>query len=520
MGKRRSLQGGVLQMEKVRHVLRLSELGFNQRAIARSTGVARSSLQEYLRTAQMEGITYERAALMTDPELREAFKKQRPGRSRAEVTDPDFEQVHKSVMSRKGVTLELLWKEWRATGNGGYSYSTFCRRYHEHIKDSQVVMRQAYTPGELLLSDYTGATLSYWERDGKEHVVQIFVACLGFSNLIYAEASRSQTVADWINSHIRAFSYYGGTTSAVVIDNLKAGVTKSDRYEPDINKTFQEFGAHYTTTIFPVRARKPRDKAKVEQAVQQVERDVLAPLRNRRFISLEEINVAIAELLKQLNSRTMKDYGMSRRELFTSAEKETLQPLPVLPFIVASWKRARVGMDYHIEFQRHRYSVPYHLARKEVMIKSTEKLVEVFCDNERVASHRRSHKPYEFTTIEAHMPPQHLAVRSWTEENFVTWSQTIGKQMQLLVRHILETPCFRQQSYRSILGIQRVSAKAGKSFAEAAATRANERGVRSARAFKQILEVLVGKHIEVSAVKDTINTCHPHDNIRGASYYH
>jgi transposase len=520
MGKRRNLQGGVLQMERVRNVLRLFELGFNQRAIARATGVARSSLQEYLRTAEIEGITYERARVMTDPELRDALKKQRPGRSRVEVTDPDFERVHKEMISRKGVTLELLWKEWRATGNGEYSYSTFCRRYHEHIKHTQVVMRQAYTPGELLISDYTGATLSYWERDGKEHKVQIFAACLGFSNLIYAEASRSQTVADWINSHIRAFSYCGGVTAAVVIDNLKAGVTKSDRYEPDINKTFQEFGEHYTTTIFPVRASKPRDKAKVEQAVQQVERDILAPLRNRRFISLEEINVAIAELLEQLNSRTMKDYGMSRRELFTSAEKEALKPLPVLPFIVASWKRARVGMDYHIEFQRHRYSVPYHLARKEVMIKSTEKLVEVFCDNERVASHRRSHKSYEFSTIEAHMPPQHLAVKSWTEENFVAWSQTIGEQMQLLVRRILETPCFRQHSYRSILGIQRVSDKVDVTIVEAAATRANERGITSSRAFTQILEVLVGKHVTVSTGKDAVDVCQPHDNIRGGSYYH
>jgi transposase len=222
-------------MEKVGHVLRLCELGFNQRAIARATGVARSSLQEYLRTAEVEGITYEHAALMTDAELREAFKKQRPGRSRIEVTEPNFEQLHKSMMSRKGVTLELLWKEWRATSNGEYSYSTFCRRYHDHIRTTQVVLRQNYTPGELLLSDYAGATLSYWERDDKEHEVQIFVACLGFSNLIYAEASRSQTVADWINSHSRAFRYCGGVTSAVVIDNLKAGVTKSDRYEPDIN---------------------------------------------------------------------------------------------------------------------------------------------------------------------------------------------------------------------------------------------------------------------------------------------
>ena len=520
MGKRRSLQGGVLRMERVREVLRLFELGFTQRAIARATGVARSSLQEYLRTAEVEGITYERASLMTDPELREAFKKQRPGRLRVEVADPDFEQVHRGMVSRKGVTLELLWKEWRATSNGEYSYSTFCRRYHEHIRQTQVVMRQAYTPGELLLSDYTGASLSYWECDGKEYKVQIFVACLGFSNLIYAEASRSQTVADWINSHIRAFSYCGGVTSAVVIDNLKAGVTRSDRYEPDINKTFQEFGAHYTTTIFFFFSRKPRDKAKAEQAVQKVERDVLAPLRNRRFISLEGINTAVAELLEQLNSRMMKDYGMSRRELFTSTEKEALKPLPALPFVVTSWKRARVGMDYHIEFQRHRYSVPYYLARKEVMIKISESLIEVFCDNERVASHRRSHKPYAFSTIEAHMPPQHLAVRSWTEENFVAWSLTVGEQMQMLVRRIIDTPRFRQQSYRTILGIQRVSAKASTSIAEVAATRANERGVTSARAFTQILEVLVGARVDVSKGKDPVDICTPHDNIRGGSYYH
>jgi hypothetical protein len=216
----------------------------------------------------------------------------------------------------------------------------------------------------------------------------------------------------------------------------------------------------------------------------------------------------------------MKDYGMSRWELFTSAEKAALKPLPALPFVVASWKRARVGMDYHIELQRHRYSVPYHHARKEVMIKSTEKLIEVFSENERVASHRRSHKPHEFSTIERHMPPQHLAVRSWTEENFVAWSQTIGEQMQLLVRRIIDTPRFRQQSYRSILGIQRVSAKVDTAIVEAAAKRANERSITSSRAFTQILEVLVGKHVAVSTDTDAVDLCQSHNNIRGGAYYH
>lgn len=516
---RRQLQGGVLQMQKVREVLRLSELGFNQRAIARATEVARSSLQEYLRLASIAGINYEQASLKTDTELREALKKKRPGRSRAAISSPDFEQVHKSMMSTKGVTLELLWKEWKATQSEDYSYSTFCRRYREHIKHTKVVMRQSYTPGELLISDYAGVTLSYWEYDGKEVSVQIFVSCLGFSNHIYAEGSRGQKISDWINSHIRAFNYYGGVTAAVVIDNLKSGVKTPNRYEPEINKTFEEFGAHYSTTIFPVRSNQPRDKAKVEQAVQQVERDILAPLRNQRFTSLEEINVVIAESLEVLNSRLMKDYGLSRRELFNSTEKNTLMPLPALPFILASWKRARVGLDYHIEFEKHRYSVPYYLTSKEVMIKVTEKLVEVFCDNERVASHYRAHKPFEFSTIEAHMPPNHLAVKSWTEENFISWSRTVGEQMCLLIKNIIATPCFRQQSYRTILGIQRVSKQAGLSIAEAAATRANERGVRSARGFTKILEVLVGKLIEESSSENADDLCQSHDNIRGGSYF-
>jgi len=520
MARRKHLQGGILSMEKVREVLRLHEQGYKQRVISRATGVARSSLQAYLRQAEVEGISYEQALLLSDSELRAALKKQRPGRNRTEVADPDFDQVHKDMLSRKGVTLELLWKEWRASIVSDYSYSTFCRRYNEHIRTTQVVMRQNYQPAELLLSDYAGDKLSYRESDGREHEVEIFVTCLGFSNLIYAEASRSQSQSDWINSHIRAFSFYGGVTAAVVIDNLKSGVTKSDRYEPELNKLFQEFGAHYSTTIFPVRVRKPRDKAKVEQAVQQVERDILAPLRNHRFTSLTEMNIAISKLLEQLNLRRMKDYGMSRRELFNSSEKEALKPLPALPFVVASWKRAIVNLDYHIEFERHRYSVPYYLARKEVMIKTSEKLIEVFCNNERVASHLRSYRPNEFTTVEAHMPPQHLVVKSWTEESFLSWSQTVGEQMQLLVQRILETPIYRQQSYRSILGIQRLSMKVAIPIAEQAAKRANQRGAVSARAFKQILEVIAEKQSNESVAENTADHCQHHNNIRGASYYH
>ncbi len=382
-------------MDRVRQILRLKELGFNQRAIHRATGIARSSVQEYLRVAELHELSHEKAASLGDDELKSLLCKKTPGRIRKDATAaPDFTAVHQELTSRKGVTLELLWKEWNESAGGGYSYSTFCRRYHEHAQKHSVVMRSDYEPGEKLLSDYAGETLSYWDFQGNQFKVEIFVATLGFSNRIYAEATESQKLAHWVNSHIRAFSYFGGVTAAIVIDNLKSGVTKCHRYEPDINRTFEEFGAHYSTTIFPVRSAKPRDKAKVEKAVQEVERQLLAPLRHVRFSSIEEINTALSPLLEALNSRTMKDYGISRNELFEKAEKTALKPLPALQFVVADWKRARVGIDYHIQIEYHYYSVPYYHIKKEVLIKSTEKLIEVFLNNERIASHVRSSIPY------------------------------------------------------------------------------------------------------------------------------
>lgn len=511
-------QGAVLPMDRVRQILRLKELGFNQRAIHRATGVARSSVQEYLRVAELHELTHEQAIALGDAELKSLLRKKTPGRIRKHApADPDFVQVHAELTSRKGVTLELLWKEWNQSFGGGYSYSTFCRRYHEHAQKHSVVMRSEYEPGDKLLSDYAGETLSYWDFQGNQHTVEIFVAVLGMSNRTYAEATESQKLTHWVNSHIRAFSYFGGVTSAVVIDNLKSGVTKCHRYEPDINRTFEEFGTHYGTTIFPVRAAKPRDKAKVEKAVQEVERQLLAPLRHVRFSSIEEINSAISPLLEALNSRTMKDYGVSRNELFDKAEKAALKPLPALPFVVADWKRARVAIDYHIQVDYHYYSVPYYHVKKEVLIKSTEKLIEIFLNNERIASHARSSIPYRFSTLEAHMPPAHLAVKGWTADNFQRWATTVGAATELLVKAILTAPRYKEQSFRSILGIQRLERTHGKHLLEKAALIAVERRHHSQRAVRQILEVLAAKEV---SVKPTDSSPVTHANLRGSSYYH
>lgn len=509
---KKTLVQGILPMERVRQIIRLFEQGFSQRAIHRSTGIARSTIQEYLRMVELHRLTFESAASMSDAELRKILRKKVPGRKRCKNVQADFSRVHTQLHSRKGVTLELLWKEWCEETGGGYSYSTFCRRYREYRKKHTVTMRQQYRPGERLLTDYCGETLSWYDSKGRAHRLEVFVAVLGASNKIFAEVTESQKSIHWTNSHRRALEYFGGVPEAIYIDNLKSGVTKSHRYEPEINRVFEEFATHYRTAIFPVRARKPRDKAKVEQAVQQVERDLLAPLRNRVFHSVQEVNAALRPLLEKLNSRKMKDYGLSRDELFEKIERRVLVPLPVRSFQPALWKKTKISLDYHIQLERHYYSVPYYHVGKEVWVKVTEKLIEIFYENKRIASHARSTTPFRHTTTEAHMPSNHKAVKSWTFDNFVKWAQTVGPHTEKLIYRIAALRPYREQSYRSILGIQRLEKKYGSSLLERAAEYACYKKHYSQRALHQILEAF-------SETKEE-NKPLTHENVRGATYYH
>ena len=500
-------------MDRVREILRLSELGLSQRELHRVTGVARSCIQRYLGEARVSGVNYEEAKGLSDTELCATLKRQIPGRKRG-GQEPDYSQVHSELVSRKGVTLELLWMEWVEETGGGYSYSTFCRRHGEWCRASNVILRNEYRGGELVLCDYAGEGLSYVDASGVRKAVEIFVSVLGASNYTFAEATPSQKLLHWTNSNIRMLNFFGGVPEAVVIDNLKSGVVSSSRYEPELTRTYEEFGQHYGVAILPARPRKPRDKAKAEKAVQEVERWVLAPLRHHDFRSLDEINVAIRCQLAALNARQMRIYRASRQELFERLDKPALKPLPIAPFVAATWKYAKVSLDYHLQIENHYYSVPFHLARKSVWIKSSEKLVEVFHNNERVASHRRSHEPYRHSTIAAHMPPNHLAVKSRTPENFIKWSQSIGPQAKEFVQTLLDSPQHRELSYRSILGLQRLEKKFSHQALEQACGVALERRMFSQRFVKTVLEQGA---FGVETTKLEINT---HANIRGATYYH
>ena len=365
-----------------------------------------------------------------------------------------------------------------------------------------------------------------WVQPGRDIAVmrvcevEVFVGTLAASNLAYVEATASQGLAHWLGAHVRMFNYIGGVTEAIVPDNLKSGVTKACWYEPDLNQSYLEFAQHYGTAILPARARKPKDKPKVEKAVQDIQHRIRAPLRDSVFHSISEINQAIRPLLEAFNARIMREYGMSRRELFERIEKDILKALPALPFQFATWKHARVNIDYHMEVERHYYSVPYYLVRKEVEVRVTEKLVEVFFEGKRVASHVRSRVPYQHTTLFEHMPPEHQAVRPWTRERFESWSRGVGAETQSFVDMLFARKAHPEQAFRAILGLQRLAKKYGSTRLENACLRANHYKLSTMGSVRSILETAKDKVPLTSDQDTTLDEPILHGNLRGITNFH
>src|SRR5690606_16531273 len=336
-----------------------------------------------------------------------------------------------------------------------------------------LVMRQSHRAGECTFVDYAGQTVPVVDPEtGEERAAEIFVAVLGASNYTFAEATWTQSLPDWIGSHQRAFAFFGGITEMLVPDNLKAGVTHPHRYEPDVNRTYAEMAAHYGVAVVPTRVAKPKDKAKVEAGVLVVERWILARLRNQIFLSLEALNQAIAELLPLLNGRAFKKLPGCRLSLFETLERPVLSPLPDTPYVFATWKKARVSIDYHIEVERRYYSVPYQLVKCEVEARITERIVEIFHRNRRVASHRRAAKAGHYTTLTDRMRRPHREYAEWTPQRLVTWAGESGPATAELIGKILASRRHPQQGFRSCLGILRLSKTHGVQRLEAACRRA------------------------------------------------
>jgi transposase len=315
---------------------------------------------------------------------------------------------------------------------------------------------------------------------------------------------------------VRALSFLGGVPEILVPDNLKAGVKSPHRYEPDLNPSYQEFARYYGVAVVPTRVRKPKDKAKVEVGVQVVERWILARLRDHTFFSLAELNQAIRKLLAELNNRPMRHLGQSRRELFEGLDKPALRPLPTQPYEFARWEKARVHIDYHVQFDKHYYSVPFRLMGKEVEVRATEKTVEIYHQRTRQASHPRSQRRGHYSTQREHMPPSHQAYGDWSPERFLHWAEEIGPDTRRLIAAVLESRGHPQQAYRSCLGILGLANRYTHPRLEAACCRALPAGIRS---YKGIHNILENKLDQLERDQPLDKALPAHANIRGEGYY-
>jgi transposase len=349
------------------------------------------------------------------------------------------------------LTLSLLWEEYRAIHpDDGYGYSRYCELYRCWEGRLTPVMRQHHVAGDKLFVDYAGDTLDVVDpKTGEVREAQLFVAVLGASNYTFAEATWTQTLPDWIGSHVRAFAFLGGVPGQIVSDNLKSGVTKACFYEPAVNRTYADLAAHYDTAVIPARPYKPRDKAKVEVGVQVAQRWVAARLRNRRFFSLAELNAAIGDLLAGINRKVTRHLGASRRDLFEQLDRPALKPLPAAPYQYAEWIERKVGLDYHVETGRHYYSVPHQLLKKTLWARLTAKTVEIFHEGQRVASHVRSSANRRHTTVPEHMPASHRRYAGWTPAEIKRQATRIGPNTATLVGVILRERTHPEQGFRS-----------------------------------------------------------------------
>ena len=505
-------------MRHIREVLRLRwELGLSVRATARGCGLTHPTVLKYVQRAEACGLSWPLPAQWDDTELeRRMFPPLPP--SRVPRPEPDWPTVHRE-MKRKGVTLQLLWDEYKAAYPHGYQYSGFCARYRRWLGRLDVVMRQDHRAGEKLFVDYAGQTAGVIDREtGEVRPAQIFVAVMGASNYTYAEATWSQRLEDWIGSHGRAMAYLGAAPEIVVPDNLKSGVRRAHRYEPQLNRTYREWGEHYGVAILPARPARPRDKAKVEAGVLVVERWILARLRDRRVFSLAELNEAIGELLERLNARPFKKLPGCRRSLFESLDCPAMRPLPPRPYEYAEWKKVRVHIDYHVEIQRHHYSVPYPLVKQQLTARVSAHAVELLHKGRRVASHRRSHRPGGHTTVAEHMPKAHRAYAEWTPQRLVRWAENSGVSTAALVQQILATRVHPQQGFRSCLGLMRLGKRYGDKRLEAACRRALALGAHAYKSVESILKNGLDRKPLPPATPEP--PAIDHRNLRGPDYYH
>jgi transposase len=506
-------------MSKIRRTLQLlADAGLSTRQVAAALGISKTTVSEIAMYARDAGVDWPLASALNDDELQARLYP--PPRPRStHRREPDFPALHQEL-KRPGVTLQLLWEEYRADAEGhAYRYSAFCEKYRTWAKTLKRSMRQVHPGGERLFVDYAGQTVPVVDAaSGEIRRAQVFVAVLGASNYTYACATWQQTAADWVGSIIATLAFIAGVPRLLVPDQPRALIANPDAYEPVTARLMQELGEHYGVAVLPARPGRPQDKAKVEVGVQVVERWILARLRNRRFFTLAELNGAIASLLADLNQRPFKKLPGCRRSAFEALDAPVLKPLPAVAMVLAQFKPARVNIDYHVAFEGHYYSVPHQHVGSEVELRITVTTLEVLLRRQRIAAHARSARVGGFTTVAEHMPASHREHRQWTPAKLVSWGERVGAATAGVVRWQMEHRPHPEQGYRACLGLMRLARQYGNERLEAACARAQSIRAPNYRSVKSILECGLDRQ-EVALLGGAASPMPSHDNVRGPGYY-
>ncbi len=517
-------------MRIIRDVLRLKfEANLSQRNISRSLKISLGTVSIYLKRAKDVELSWPLPEDLTDQALEAIMFPNKTNPTAIKYAIPDYTVMH-NELKRKGVTKQLLWEEYQQIhDNKGHQYSQYCQLYRDWVGRLKRSMRQTHKAGEKLFIDYCGPTLSVINPDtGECRTAQIFVACWGASTYTYAEASWSQKKGDWLESHVNAFEFFGGVPEILVPDNLKSATTKACRYEPELNTSYLHLANHYKTVIIPARPRKPKDKSKVENAVLIVERWIMARLRHMTFFTLTELNQNIRLLLKDLNQRPFQKLPGSRLSQFELLDKPAMRSLPATRYEYIEFKLVRVNIDYHIEYEKHFYSVPHHLVKFQVEVQATREGVALFFKGNQIARHPRSYSQGAFSTDLNHMPESHRQHQQWSEERLSKWAEELGTHVLVVVHAMFAGKKHPEQAYRSCLGLLSLSKQYDATRLDRACQRAVLIGSPTLKSIKSILTKgidqlalsLEEKNESTKNEESKKENLHCHENIRGAKYYH
>jgi transposase len=501
-----------LEMDKAREVLRQHyELGISQREIAQSVNTSLGTVSGIITKARTAGIKY--PIEMSNKELGSILYPPTQKEGKRKPAEPDLEYIHRE-MQKKGMTLTLLWEEYKTENPDGLMLTQFCERYRAFRKQNGVYMRKVYKAGERVQIDWAGLTMPYTDETGDGREAYIFVAALPASSYLYAEAFRNMEESSWIDGHIHAFEYFRGTPRIVEPDNPKTAIIYADFHDPVANKTYAEMARHYGVAIVPARVKKPKDKASAEKGVQIAETRIISKLRNRQFHDFGELWAAVRDEVDIVNQAPFKKMPGSRLSVFLELEQPELRPLPPARYEFADWKKVKAAMDYHVAYDQHFYSVPYLYASKQLEVRATSNVIEVFCDRERIASHIRSYSRYErYATLPEHMPSNHRAMVGWSPERFESWASKTGPDTRDYIRYLMQRRDHPEQAYKTCAGILRMGEPLPKAGMEEICRTAKERNIYTYKYFK----ILFTQMVSGIGLKqqDPIQ----HENLRGSGYY-